>query len=122
MIYRILAVASYATALAAGQAVADTAGYIEVGDLTLWMLGAGITLALGVGGWVVTALNRLSSRIEKQRDELHSRVNVVRDEYAKKAEVDALMSRLDRDISAIRADLAEVRAVILERLPNAPKH
>lgn len=78
-----------------------------------WLIGLGFAVVSAAGGWLSSALNKHSTRI----DELHSRINDVRDQYVRRAEYLENLSRFEREIEALRGDIKAFQALLLDRLP-----
>lgn len=72
-----------------------------------WLIGVEITIALAVFGVVIAAFYRLSDSIRKGDDDLHARINDVREEYVRRSDLDGHMLRIDTAMRDLKSDMKE---------------
>ncbi|MBX4994863.1 hypothetical protein [Rhizobium binae] len=92
-----------------------------------WLIGAMITVSTFVRGLVFAAFNnikmrmnavdeRLSGKIEAGDDVLHDRLNRIRDEYARRSDLDGHIHRLESSIKDLREEHRETSKETTRRL------
>lgn len=72
-----------------------------------WFIGIEITVAVAFASALLAAFYRLSDAIKKGDNALHERVNDVRDQYARRSDLDGQMTRIDGSMRDMRADMKE---------------
>lgn len=72
-----------------------------------WFIGIGLTVIVAFIGSLTAAFYRLSDAIRTGDDNLHARVNDVRDEYVRRSDLDGHMQRIDTSMHDIRSDMKE---------------
>lgn len=83
------------------------------GAETLALFGTLGTLALVIGGIIVRD-RQVHKAIKEGDDQLHERVNRVRDEYVKRVDNDASMGRIDQTLQEIRSEQRELYRTIVQ--------
>lgn len=92
-----------------------------------WLIGIAATFFLTFGGLLLGAFYRIVSKIDDGHDNLsknikdgddalHERVNRVRDEYVRRADLDGHIQRLDKNVDDLRSDIKQSRAEMNQRL------
>lgn len=71
------------------------------------LIGTAITLCLFFGGALLTAFRSLSASIKSGDDQLHDRVNRVRDEYVKRVDLDDHVRQLREGMKERRDETRE---------------
>lgn len=88
-------------------------------DETLrWIIGIEITVAVAFASALLAAFYRLSDAIKKGDDALHTRVNDIRDEYVRRADLDCHMQRIDESMRDMRSDMKEQHRDTQHRLDS----
>lgn len=87
-------------------------------EVLRWMIGTQITVSLAIIGALLAAFYRLSDAIKKGDDALHERVNDVRDQYARRSDLDGHMTRIDGSMRDMRADMKEQHRDTQQRLDS----
>ena len=84
-----------------------------------WMVGIGLSIL----GMLIVAFRTLASRIDAATsaansgdDQLHERVNRVRDEYVKRVDLDGHMGRMETNVKELREESREGTREINRRL------
>lgn len=96
-------------------------------DTIKWLVGLFVTGA-GMLGATIAGLRRsiqngddkLAAQMRDADNQLHERVNRVRDEYVKRADFDATYGRIEARLAEMRTEQKEMSRLILERLPSPP--
>ncbi|WP_313026620.1 hypothetical protein [Brucella sp.] len=78
-----------------------------MGDDIKWLIGTAITLSLFFGGALLTAFRSLSASIKSGDDQLHERVNRVRDEYVRRVDLDDHVRQLRDGMKEMRDETRE---------------
>lgn len=68
-----------------------------------WLLGLIVTIGVAMAGYA----RHLAQKIEDGDNALHHRINQTRDEYVKRIDLDAHLSRQDRAAAELKAELKE---------------
>lgn len=87
---------------------------MSVGELQ-WLVGISVTVVIAVAGIAIgayrsvvgrmdTIFNRLEAQTKDGDKELHQRINRTRDDYVRRVDLDAHMSRIDGTLAEIRRD------------------
>jgi hypothetical protein len=84
----------------------------------MWIIGVGITIIVAFITALLAGFYRLSDAITRGDSDLHQRVNDVRDEYVRRADMDAQMARIDGSMRDIRTDMKEQYRDIQIRLDS----
>jgi hypothetical protein len=89
-----------------------------------WMIGIALSAVLAIGGMLVAAYQKMTTRIDGKTDALHERVNKIREDFVRRDDMDKHMIRFDGNVNELRR---EIRAshedtnrrldALLERLP-----
>lgn len=82
-----------------------------------WLVGQAI-IAVGL---FVAQYTRLSSRIDKKTDELHARVNEVRDNYVKTPDLDRNLQRIDGSVSEMRREMHAMQEALAKKMDEMTK-
>lgn len=83
-----------------------------MGDELRWLIGIGVTIM----GMIVGGFYHLSGRIKSGDDDLHERVNKVRDEYVRRTDLDGHLARIDGNVNELRREIREGQKDTTERL------
>jgi len=83
-----------------------------------WFIGIEITVAVAFASALLAAFYRLSDAIKKGDNALHERVNDVRDQYARRSDLDGHMARIDGSMRDMRADMKEQHRDTQQRLDS----
>ena len=86
-----------------------------MGEEIRWLIGAAFSFCVLVGG-VVTRDRQMAKQIRDVEDRLHDRVNKVKDDYVKKADMEAGMARISDDVSKLRDEIRDDRQETNRRL------
>lgn len=92
---------------------------MSVEDLR-WAIGIAVSAWLGMAGIIVGAFRSLSGKMDRNdrdvrisvkegNDALHERVNRVRDEYVRRADLDDRLKHLQETQTEMRADIKAIR-------------
>ena len=73
----------------------------------MWIIGVGITIVVAFVTALLAGFYRLSGAIARGDSDLHQRVNDVRDEYVRRADLDGHMARIDGAMRDMRFDMKE---------------
>lgn len=92
-------------------------------DELRWLIGINVTAFIALATVLIGAFRALSSRIETALltakagdDQLHERVNRVRDEYVKRVDLDGHMARMEASVKELREETREGTREINRRL------
>lgn len=83
-----------------------------------WFIGIEITVAVAMATALLAAFYRLSDAIRHGDDALHTRINAVRDEYVRRADLENHMSRIDGAMHDMRVEIKDQHRDIQARLDN----
>lgn len=89
-----------------------------VDDALRWVIGLGVTIIVAFTSALIAGFYRLADAIRKGDAELHVRVNDVRDEYARRTDLDGHMSRMDMAMRDMRNDMKEQHRDTQRRLDS----
>lgn len=99
-----------------------------MGDDLKWFIGIFVAMFSLVGGIVArdrqvskaitTGDQANNDKAERQVADLHERINRVREDYVRRADLDGHIQRLDHSVELLRADVKESRAEMNHRLDN----
>ena len=82
-----------------------------------WLVGQAIIVLLAFIGQHV----RLAARIDKKTDELHARVNEVRDNYVKTSDLDKNLQRIDGSVSEMRREMHAMQEALAKKMDEMTK-
>lgn len=84
-------------------------------ETTKWLIGALFGLFSGVAAYS----KHVAAQIKDGDDELHHRVNQIRDEYVKRVDLDAHMNRVESRLRDTREELREDIRGVKEEIKGA---
>lgn len=73
-------------------------------DELKWLIGAAFTLVALIGGFL-TRDRQIARLVKEGDDQLHERINRVKDEYVKRSDLDAHIIRLETSVKEMRSNL-----------------
>lgn len=83
-----------------------------------WLIGSFAGMFAVAVGVVVAAFYRLSDKMQEGQDDLHHRINGVRDEYVRRTDLDAHLTRIDRTLVDMRHEMRESSKDTVKRLDD----
>ncbi|WP_273795179.1 hypothetical protein [Brucella intermedia] len=81
-----------------------------------WLIGTALGLATFFGGALLTTFRSLSAAIKNGDDQLHERVNRVRDEYVRRVDLDDHIRQLRDSMKEMRDETREGQKEMNKRL------
>lgn len=88
-----------------------------------WLIGTAITTVLAIAGIAIAAFRATASRIDavavrvkEGDDQLHDRINRVRDEYVRRVDLDSHLARIETNVRDMREEYREGTREINQRL------
>ncbi|RBO91013.1 hypothetical protein [Pseudochrobactrum asaccharolyticum] len=78
-----------------------------MGDDIKWLIGISASLGVSFMIALVGSFRSLSATMKDGDDQLHERINRVRDEYVKRVDHDAQMNEIKKNIKEIRDELRD---------------
>lgn len=92
-------------------------------DEIRWLVGLSVTVLVFQAGTLIAAFRSLTARVETATatakegdDQLHERINRVRDEYVKRVDLDGHMTRMETTVKELREETREGTKEINRRL------
>lgn len=105
-----------------------------------WLVGVSVTVVMAITGIALGAFRAMAARLDKVAerlasdlkegdkelaramksgdDNLHDRLNRVRDEYVPRRELDEHMARMDKTLDEIKADQKNIIGILTSRPPH----
>lgn len=81
-----------------------------------WAIGLIVTVGVFLVGTIIATFRHLAGRISNGDAELHARINKVREDYVRRADLDGHIQRLDRNVDDLREEIRQSRTETNQRL------